>query len=212
MPKKFIQRYLPKPEKLREYKSLEFIADHIADPRMWSLTRSSVAGAFSIGLFVAFTPMPMQMLLAAALAGWFRVNLPLSVALVWVTNPLTMPPIYYACYLFGSWLMGAPAASEPSNGFTDWVFAHFNQIWPPLLLGCLVIGTTLSIVSNIAIRLIWRWQVSINWKKRIAQRRLALTQQNLDASTAEDPSNDADSKPVASDSSTTANLTTKNSP
>lgn len=162
---------MPDPEKIREHKSLGFMADSLGDPRLWTLTRSSVAGAFSIGIFVAFLPMPMQMLLAAALAGWFRVNLPISVGLVWLTNPITMPAIFYGCYRLGAWLMGQPVSLHSNENTYDWILTQFNQIWPPLLLGCVLAGTVLAVLSNLLIRLLWRWQVASSWKKRSAKRK-----------------------------------------
>lgn len=172
MPRKLIKRFMPKPEKIRSQKSLGFMASHLADPGLWTLTRTSVSGAFSIGLFVAFLPIPMQMLVAALLAGYFRVNLPISVGLVWVTNPITMPPLLYACYRLGAWVLSEPLSPASSEGITDWVFAHFNQIWPPLLLGCLLAGTVLAVVANVAVRLLWRWQVSQSWNRRQSSRLL----------------------------------------
>ena len=43
--------------------------------------------AFFVGLFVAFMPIPGQTIAAAVLAVLLRCNLPLSVGLVFVTNP-----------------------------------------------------------------------------------------------------------------------------
>ena len=91
MPRRFLQRYMPKPDTIRRQRSLRFMAPLIADPGLWLLTRRSVANAFSVGLFCAMLPIPFQMVVAALGARLARCNLALSVGLVWVTNPLTMP-------------------------------------------------------------------------------------------------------------------------
>ena len=51
---------------------------------------------------MAFLPVPFQMVLAALGALWRRVNLPLAVALICITNPLTMAPAFYLCYKVGA--------------------------------------------------------------------------------------------------------------
>lgn len=169
MPRKFIKRYMPEPEKIRQQKSLGFLAKYLADPGLWTLTRDSVAGAFSVGLFLAFLPLPFQMLLAAMLAIFFRVNLPISVGMVWVTNPITMPPVFYGCYLLGAWILDIPPAT-PSEGILDWISSKFGVIWKPLLLGCFIASVTAATLSNIAVRLVWRWHVSSTWVKRQRKR------------------------------------------
>ena len=40
-------------------------------------------------------PIPGQMFIAVALAIIFTANLPISFALIFVTNPLTMPAVFY---------------------------------------------------------------------------------------------------------------------
>lgn len=171
MPRKFIKRFLPNPKNIQQNKSLGMLAKHLGEPSLWVLTRSSIANAFSIGLFMAFIPMPMQMLVAASLAILFRVNLPISISLVWITNPLTMPAIFYACYKLGSFFIGSPSVEVISGSTLEWIMLNFNQVWPPFILGCFLAGSFFAITANIAIRLLWRLQVSLSWNKRNKLRR-----------------------------------------
>lgn len=66
-----------------------------------------------IGLFLGFTPtVGIQMYLAAMVWAFCRYllkisfNLPVSVAMVWVSNPLTMGPMYYGFLVTGCWVQG----------------------------------------------------------------------------------------------------------
>ncbi len=75
-------------------------------PQVWKSDKRSVAGGLAVGLFTAFTPtIPFQMLLAAAGAILFKVNLPLALAACWVTNPFTAVPIYVAARELGRHLL-----------------------------------------------------------------------------------------------------------
>ena len=118
--KQFFQRYLPDPHQLRSHKNLRFLGDLLHDPRLWHFSRRSTVRGLAAGMFFAFVPVPWQMLLAATAAALLRFNMPVAVAMVWITNPLTIPPIFFACYQFGAWLLGTPPldwAYEPS---LDW--------------------------------------------------------------------------------------------
>lgn len=171
MPRRFLQRYMPRPDTLKRQRSLRFMAPLIADPGLWLLTRRTVANAFSVGLFCAMLPIPFQMVVAALGARLTRCNLALSVGLVWITNPLTMPLIYYGNYRVGTWLMGSPVREAPSRISTRWIAEQMHDIVPPLFLGSFVVAILLAIVANVAIRLIWRWHISQNWKRRRQKRR-----------------------------------------
>jgi len=173
MPRRFLQRYLPNPDTLRRQRSLRFMAHLIGDPALWVLSRRSVANAFSVGLFSALLPIPFQMVIAAFGARLGRCNLPLSVALVWITNPLTMPIIYYANYCLGAWLMQTPAMTAPEHISTHWLQDQLLDILPALLIGSLVAAIAIGALANLTIRLLWRWQVSRSWKARARRRRRA---------------------------------------
>jgi uncharacterized protein len=173
MPRKLIKRYLPDHQKLRDHKHLRVFGTLLHDPNLWHLNRRSVAGAFAVGLFVAFIPVPFQMAIAAAAAIGLRVNLPIAVALVWVTNPLTMPFLFYLAYKVGAALLGTPPGAFHFELSLAWLGNGLLEIWEPFLLGCLVFGTTAAAGGYLLVRASWRIVVLRNWHLRKQRRRNA---------------------------------------
>ncbi|MDP2229169.1 MAG: DUF2062 domain-containing protein [Moraxellaceae bacterium] len=186
MPKHIIRRYLPHPERIIRHPALRFLGARLADPSVWHLNKRSAAGATFWGLWCAFLPMPLQMLPAAAAALLFRVNLPLCVVLVWVSNPLTVIPLLWLVYLVGSLLLGQPIPDtaeirqlviELKNAlegmFSDSATgnaATLAQHLEPLLLGTLVTGLLFGSVGYVLMRLYWRWHVIHAWQVRQKKR------------------------------------------
>lgn len=167
MPRKFIKRFLPDSDTLRRHEHLRHFGTLLHNPSLWRINRRSVAGATAVGLFSAFLPLPFQMVIAAAIAILVGVNLPLSVVLVWITNPLTMGPIYYFNYRVGAALLGITpkphALAEPVH---DLLLSMLGA-WKPLLMGSLLIGVLLAIGGWMVVRLLWRWHVvSKRWPNR----------------------------------------------
>jgi len=172
MPRRIFKRYMPDHNTIREHKHLRFLGTLLHDPNILHLNRRSVSGAFGVGLFMAFIPVPFQMVFAAIGAIAFRVNLPISVALVWITNPLTIPPIYYLAYKVGSLVLGRPAPDMQFEWTREWLMQELGAIWEPLILGSLIFSTVSAILGYFVIRGFWRLHVISNWRKR-KQRRLA---------------------------------------
>ena len=171
MPRRFLRRFLPKPHELHGEKFLRLLGKPLQNPDLWYLNRNSVAGGVSIGLFIAFVPVPFQMLLAAAAATVSGYNLPIAVLMVWVTNPLTIPPLFFAAYKLGAWMLDeTPRAIEFSISF-HWLATKFSAIWKPFLLGCLVSGVGSAAVGNAAVRVLWRLHVLHRWNARRQRRR-----------------------------------------
>ncbi|PHS71191.1 MAG: ATP-binding protein [Cycloclasticus sp.] len=166
MPKRIIKKYFPDHKTIREHKHLQIFGDLLHDQNLWHLNRRSFAGAIAVGLFVAFIPLPTQMIIAAAAAIVIRVNLPISVATVWVTNPLTMPPMFYAAYWVGAFIMNIPPDSSTFEFSLDAALSSLGEIWQPFLLGCLVLGIVSSGIGYISARGLWRWIVVKRWSNR----------------------------------------------
>lgn len=172
MPRKFLQRLIPPREALQRNRHLQVLGDALHDSNLWHLNRHSASLAMFIGVFCAFMPIPMQMLLAAFLAIVFHANLPLSVALVWISNPVTMPPIFYGSYKLGAFLMDLPPKSTRFEISLDMLLANVAEIWQPLLLGSLVCGLFFGGLGYFTVRLLWRIAVARQWQKRRRDRRL----------------------------------------
>lgn len=170
MPKRVIKRFLPDHRVIRDHKHLRFFGRLLHDPNLWHLNKRSVAGAFAVGLFVAFIPVPFQMAFAAAVAIPSRVNLPIAAALTWITNPFTTPPILYFSYKVGTLLLNKPIQDVNFEVTIDWLMTKIGDIWEPFLLGCLIFATLSAILGNLLIRGLWRLHVVKNWQARKEKR------------------------------------------
>lgn len=166
MPKNFIKRYLPDQKKIREHKYIKLFGELLHDGNIWHLNRHSVARAFSVGVFCAFLPLPFQMLIAAAMAILARANLPLSVCLVWITNPFTMPAIFYFTYRVGAKILDSPHQNVHIELSWQWLSTQFLHIWEPLVLGSVICGIIFAILANIGIRILWRISVARKFQLR----------------------------------------------
>ncbi len=166
MPRKLIKRFLPDPNYIRKQKPLRIFGELLHDPNLWHLNRRSVSGAFAVGLFTAFVPIPFQMLLAAALAIPLRVNLLISVVLVWVSNPFTIPLLFYTAYKLGEWVIGGQANNFYFEPTIDWLATELSDVWQPFLLGCFLAGSSAAMIGYTGVRLAWRYRVLQNWKQR----------------------------------------------
>lgn len=170
MPKKFIKKYMPDHDKIRSHPHLNRIFGTLLhDPNLLHLNRRSVSMAFMVGLVMAFVPVPFQMLLAAAAAIFMRCNLPISVGLVWVSNPVTMPPLFYFCYLVGTWILGTEEQEFAFELSWEWLATGLGAIWEPFLLGCAVVGVTSGLIGYFTIRLLWRLHIIRHLKARRAR-------------------------------------------
>ncbi len=166
MPRHLLKKYTPDPEKLCKHKHMQIFGKYLRDQNLWHLNRRSVSGAFAIGLFWAMIPMPFQMIAAAASAIPARVNLPVSVALVWLTNPFTMGPIFYFNYLVGTWLLPNQEPMRDMEMSLEWFTHSMGEIWQPLYLGSIVIGIIMGAIGYALMRMYWRWHVVSAYKKR----------------------------------------------
>ena len=170
MPKKILRRFLPDPHKILNVRPIRWMGPLLKDPNLFHINRGSISTSFFIGLFCAFLPIPGQTLVAVLLALVFRSNLPLAVALIWISNPLTITPMFLFAYSVGTWLLGQRESHLVIELSWDWAIAQGSRIWLPLLTGSLVCGLISGIIGYLTILNLWRWQVIKNWGVRKKKR------------------------------------------
>ena len=144
----------------------------LAQPIVWHLNRRSVAGGVAVGLFVSWFPLPLQMLFAAVLAAIMRVHVPVSMVMVWFTNPLTFAPMLYAAWRSGTMILGKPVLAEPLSFTTQSLLTNAGQAWPTLLTGMLFCASVSAVLGFGATLLIWRIHAVRRWHSRGSRKKL----------------------------------------
>jgi uncharacterized protein (DUF2062 family) len=166
----FFKQILPSISKIKENPNMKMFGKLLHDPNLWHLNRRSLSGGTAVGLFVAFIPLPLQMLIAAAIAIVFRVNLPLSVSLVFITNPITIPIFFYFAYRVGTILLGMEALSMQLLISMEQLYNSIDDILLPLLVGSFVVGSVVALTGYILVNLLWRLHVKNLWHKRVKKK------------------------------------------
>jgi uncharacterized protein (DUF2062 family) len=174
MPKRLIKKITPDHDTIRNHRHLQIFGSLLHDPNLFHMNRRSISGALAVGLFWAMIPIPFQMVTSAATAIIVRVNLPLSIALVWITNPFTMPPIFYINYLVGAWLLNTPEMENNFEVSMEWFTRSMDQIWQPLYFGSAVAGIILGAAGYVAMRLLWRLHIVTRFRERRARKKAML--------------------------------------
>jgi uncharacterized protein (DUF2062 family) len=134
-------------------------------------TEHAIALGTAIGVFLGMTPtvglqMITVMLLSVCTRRLFRFNVMAALMSVYVSNPITIVPIYYGLYRVGTWFVGGSvtreqfAATLEYNGFADWwqtVVDLFVTLGAPLLVGTAVVAIPCGLLTYPLMRWLLSW-------------------------------------------------------
>jgi uncharacterized protein (DUF2062 family) len=142
-----------------------------------SVNRNSVSKAVLVGLFFAFIPMPMQMLGVILMIPFLKFNVPIGIGLVWITNPITMPFIFYGELIIGDLLTLSPISQDidfivelfTMNWFTSEFLSKLMEVIVPMYIGALFTAITMSISGYYLVR--WLWYRSVHHEKLKREKR-----------------------------------------
>ncbi len=157
--KKKLKRIRSKLNTLKDYKSFRWFSEYVKhQPNLWHFNRRTLAKGLAVGFFCAFIPVPFQTLLAILSAFIFRTNLPLAILAVWITNPITMPVIFYFAYKLGAIILNTSMTQNFNFSFT-YFYQTFSIIWQPFLLGCLIFSIVGAILGYFIVHAIFRLSI-----------------------------------------------------
>ncbi len=152
-------------DKFVNVEKLKFLGNRIYNPFLWYINKYSVSKGFFIGLFIAWMPLPFHTVLVAIFAFLFKANLIVSILVVWISNPITMPILFLFAYKVGCFFI-EPLVRTDLNFSLACLFNKMIDIWQPFLLGCVLCAIFSSVVGIIFVRLAWRFFVIKSWIKR----------------------------------------------
>jgi len=163
---KFLRKFSPNPDKIKQHKHLQFMGDTLNLPSLWYLNRRSVPPAVAIGLFVMWLPLPFHVLLITLLAVLLRANLPITLLTVFINNPLTMGPMYYADYKFGTFILHSPLHTFKFEASLHWLSHGFLHLWQPLMAGAFTLAAISALIGYYGTHLLWRIHILRHLKER----------------------------------------------
>lgn len=178
---KRILRPLPRRATIHRYPVLKwFAATARKRSDLWSFRREQIVPAIYVGSILALLPPPTpQMPLTFLLALIIRCNLMVAAALTFITNPLTIAPLYYADYKIGGFVLDTfwhpSLMEEVSHEVVEMISGEtgaeveitigwmqkFLKGWTQTAVGGLILGAVFAVAIHLAYLLIVRY-----YKKR----------------------------------------------
>lgn len=158
------------------YRARKFITHNVlhADD-----TPHQIALGAAIAMVIAIMPfVGIQTVLSIAIAALFRANKAVCVAVVWASNPITTPPLLWASYHIGRWVLPPgwlgneeglhrlfdmmKTGSALELGFWREVFWVLIGAGAELWVGTFIVGVALAIPTYFAMR----WAVGLYRERR----------------------------------------------
>ena len=171
--KRWLKRVTPDRQILENHWCLKHFTAVMLNRRCWTFNRSSVTRSFALGLFIAFIPptplLPVHLVICTLLGVCFRLNLPVLFATVFISNPLTWLLQVAGSIWVGAKLLGLDLMPFLHAVSQQTFWADMSVLWPPLLLGALVLGSIAAASGYVLAQGVWRARVIYQLRRRRAR-------------------------------------------
>ena len=168
-------RHVPTREQLERNRFIKPFAHRILHSELWRFTRRSVPRGVALGLFVGiFLLVPgVQIAGAALLALPVRANVPLGIAMTFLSNPATTPLILALSLYIGNAMLGRSAdvsrvmsMIEHHASVRQWASWLFSDAAPALVFGLFAVAVVSAAVGYLVSGWIWQAHVARKWRAR----------------------------------------------
>ncbi len=168
-------RFLKHPRKLRHSRVMRWFARHFLDKHVWKPTQHTLSGGMAVGMFITLQLLPIQMPAATILAAIFRVNIPIAIAMCWVSNPFTVPFMAWLEHAIGKWVLSL-YTTVPTTPFPTHLPESIVDAWvvlkehaPVMLVGGIILGAIVALVSYIATWSVWEISTRMELAKKLRE-------------------------------------------
>jgi hypothetical protein len=142
-----LRALLPSAERLAAVRGLRWLKPLAAKRELWRLDRRRVAVGLAVGAFFSVMVPVAQILFATAVAFALRANLPAAALGTFVSNPLTIAPLYAAAYATGAAVLGVPLELPAMD---------LAAVGKPLLVGAALVALALAAAAWLTVEALWR--------------------------------------------------------
>jgi uncharacterized protein (DUF2062 family) len=165
MPRRFFRKFAVKRHQLVESRLIAPFQHLLHDQKLWGVRRKTVVPAVALGMFVAFLPIPGHVLVAVLGSLLIRCNIPVAAVTTFVSNPVTIGPMFYFSYRVGASLLGIEPGPFSIELSISWFGTTFASIWQPLVLGSVLVGSICAVIAYVLLDVFWRFTIA-DYKSR----------------------------------------------
>lgn len=171
------RRHVPNREALAGNRWVRPFAPLVLRPELWRLNRRSVPRGVALGLFVGIAVPFMHTFLAPIAAVFVRANVPVSIGVTWLSNPLTWPVMWWTAWRIGHSLLrldrmiGLEPLGARLNGAAS-LGGHHHGLHGLAGQGLATVGglvieaALVSALGYLLTTLFWRLRTARKWRAR----------------------------------------------